>query len=311
MTNRDDILRMFRPCSAWLAESGHLRAALDAARLRFSAGAPVVAEKQGDVSALAPRIVERASKAGVAPVRVAVVPVSGLLTKDESYWFGGTGTVRLREDLMRIGADKSIDAILLVVDSPGGQVAGTKELADAVRSIDKIKPVYAYIEDLGASAAYWVASHARAVWCNELAEVGSIGCVAVVYDDSKYYTDLGVVAHVIGSGEMKGAFTVGAPITEEMLADLQARVDEFAGVFIDSVASARRMKRAAVESVADGRVYSATVAQKAGLVDEIMPSVGRALELISGEIAAVQTRKRASAVVSRFEALCRDTGLTA
>src|SRR5690606_13893161 len=88
---------------------------------------------------------------------------------------GGVTTEALARDLGIALADQSIGAILLMIDSPGGEATGINELADTIYAARSRKPIVAYIEGYGASAAYWIASAADLVVIDDTALVGSIG----------------------------------------------------------------------------------------------------------------------------------------
>lgn len=200
---------------------------------------------------------------------IAILSVEGQLTKGESSFSGGTSTVRLRQSIRQAVRDEAVKGILLLVDSPGGTVAGTAELAADVAAGAKVKPTHAHIEDLGASAAFWIASQASRVTAAPTSLVGSIGTVAVVEDSSGQLAKEGVVVHVVSTGPYKGAFTPGSPVTEEQLAYLQSYVDGLNEHFIAGVAAGRRMTADAVRKVADGRVHLAADAARMGLVDAV------------------------------------------
>ncbi len=161
---------------------------------------------------------------------VGVLPLHGPSMKARSK-YGGYSTVDARRQLRAMAADERVGAILLHIDSPGGHVAGTKELADDVAAVDQTKPVHAYIEDAGASAAYWVASQARTIAANAMAMVGSLGTFTVLYDLSKAAEMEGVQVHVVSTGERKGAAAPGTPVTDEDVAEAQRLVDGFDAFF--------------------------------------------------------------------------------
>lgn len=216
---------------------------------------------------------------------LALLPISGPMFKGFSK-FSEANSAELRRAVREAGQSADVKGLLLVIDSPGGTVAGTDDLAAEVAAAAARKPVHAYIEDLGASAAYWVASQALRVTANPTAEVGSIGTVAVVEDSSGAAELSGIVVHVISTGPYKGAFSDGAPVSEEHLADLQRRVDALNSHFLAAVQRGRRMDRKAVESIADGRVHIASEAQRLGLVD----AVGTMEEAVAELRASVEAR---------------------
>jgi len=215
---------------------------------------------------------------------VAVISIAGQMTKGDSS-FGGTSTVRTRQALRRAMADDSVRAVLLAIDSPGGTVSGTIDLADDVARATTVKPVWAAIDDLGASAAFYVATSADRITANRSAVVGSIGMVMILQDSSKMAEDLGVTVHVLSTGPNKGAGMPGAPITEGQLAVHQELVDDLGRQFVSHVNERRGLKLALGEGAADGRVMIAEKAKAAGLVDAVQP-FGDTLAEMQGALAA-------------------------
>ena len=205
----------------------------------------------------------------VGPDGIATVELVGHLVKGDSKW-GGTSSVRARWAIREATTDESVRGIFLYVDSPGGTGAGTDELAAAVRTaVESKTPVHAYIEDLGASAAYWVASQANRITANATGEIGSIGTVAVVEDTSEAAEMAGVKVHVISTGAYKGAFVDGAPVTDEHLEYLRERVESLNSYFQAAVKAGRGFDAAALGAVSDGRVFGAKEARRLGLIDGI------------------------------------------
>lgn len=200
---------------------------------------------------------------------VAVVPISGVLTKAPTSLDGGTSTAMTRRAIRAATRDKAVSGIMLVFDSPGGAVAGSADLAAEVKRAAQLMPVCSYIEDCCCSAAYWVASQASYVYANESAIVGSIGTYQVVVDSSKRAEDMGVKVHVIATGAHKGTGTPGAPINDEQLSDLQRTTNEVNEVFLKAVMSARGFDREAMDAIADGRVFVGAKAVELGLIDGI------------------------------------------
>ncbi len=199
---------------------------------------------------------------------VALIEMDGPLMKGWSK-FGGTSTVHVRKALRAAMKDDKVNSILLMIDSPGGTVAGTEELAADIKMADSMKPTCAYCADLCASAAFWAASQTRRITANATAQIGSIGTVAVVEDSSKKAEMQGIKVHVVSTGEFKGAFTDGAPVTEAELDYLQTLINNINGHFLEGVAMGRKMNMKEVKAVADGRVFLASDAKKMGLIDAV------------------------------------------
>ena len=200
--------------------------------------------------------------------QVAVISIDGPMAKFSSS-FGGCNTVLTRKAVRAAVKDQAIASIVLRIDSPGGTVDGTKELADDVAAAGKSKPCYAFCEDTTASAALWVAAQAKRVYANATALVGSIGCYMVLVDSSKAYEAAGMRTIVVSSGGMKGLGADGAPVTDDQVAYLKSLVDERTDFFVKAIASGRGMTQSAVRDLADGRVHVASKAQALGLIDGV------------------------------------------
>lgn len=215
---------------------------------------------------------------------IAIVEINGTMTKRGSSLSNAGGTVLVRQAIRRFARDTAVDGIMLRIDSPGGTVAGTADLAAEVAAAAKNKPVYAYAEDTVASAAYWVASQADKVFANNrTAKIGSIGTLLYLYDFSAMAEKDGVRPVVIKTGEFKGTGVPGAPVTEQQEAYLQEIVDQTQAEFTAGVMAGRNMTTEQVAAVATGRVYNAGEAQKLGLIDGIQ-SFDETLTALTAEI---------------------------
>lgn len=206
---------------------------------------------------------------------IALLEVSGPITKQESFFsffFGGTSVERLKREFLSAMTDESIDSVGFLIDSPGGQVAGVADLADTIFAHRDVKPIFAHIEDLGASAAYHIASQAHTISASPAAEVGSIGTIGTITDSSGLAAQQGVVVYAViskGAEEHKGGGIPGTVVTDVHLADLQERVDRANGLFLQAIGRGREMKPAETRVIADGRLYGAIEAKALGLIDAI------------------------------------------
>lgn len=243
---------------------------------------------------------------------VAMVSVSGSLMKHESSMDESTSTVMLRNTARAMKRDPNVRASIWVIDSPGGTVAGAYDLADDVAALARVKPTYAYIQDLGASAAYLQASQTHSISANRNALVGSIGTYGVVYDYSEMFANEGVKAIVISSGGLKGAGVPGTKITDEMIATWQKEIDALNAQFIDAVSNGRNMARERVEKLADGTVHIAAEAKKLGLVDRV-ESLDQLFTRVAREVRAdAGSGARAESIVAvsgELEAISADRPL--
>lgn len=205
---------------------------------------------------------------------VSVLPVYGVIEHHSDWmmeYFGGCSIDGLREALQAELADPSVKAIVLDIDSPGGTVAGMTEIAAELRSLrGGEKPIVAVANTLAASAAYWLASQADECSVSPSGQVGSIGVYAVHQDMSRYLDEMGITTTIVSAGPHKTEGNPFEPLTDEALADLQARVDASYAQFLADVAAGRRVTASQVEAdYGGGRVLTAKNALAAGMVDRI------------------------------------------
>ena len=212
-------------------------------------------------------VISASGKSSGANQKIAVISLTGPLMKQTSSLSGGTSTVAFRQAVRQAAADPEIASIAIRIDSPGGTAAGTAEAAAEVAAAAKKKPVWAYIEDLGASAAYWIASQASRISVNPTGMVGSIGTFMVMHDLSQLAAKEGVKVHVIRAGSFKGAGTPGTEITQEQLDHFQGIVNSLNDHFLSAVAARRSVPLKQVREIADGRVHIGDAAKSLGLVD--------------------------------------------
>lgn len=205
---------------------------------------------------------------------VAVIPIQGVMTRRLSLFariFGGMSTVMMGDAIAQAAAMPDVRAILLDVDSPGGEVAGTQELAARIRAARDQKPVVAYASGMMASAAYWAGSSADSVVISsDTTVVGSIGVVATLVDISKALDDFGVKVNQITAGRYKVVGTPYKPLSDEDRGTIQAEVDYLYSIFLANVAENRGTTPEAVhERMGDGRIFIGRQALDAGLADEM------------------------------------------
>ncbi|MFA9478516.1 signal peptide peptidase SppA [Phycisphaerales bacterium AB-hyl4] len=201
---------------------------------------------------------------------VVVLQARGTLMKHASSLDNATSTVELRRQIRAASRDSEIGGIMIVFESPGGSVAGTPELAREIRLAAERKPVFAFVEDLAASAAYYAASQATRIYANDrTALVGSIGTVMATYDVSKLAERQGIEAVAFTTGPYKAAGMPGAPITPEQRAYFQDLVDRTQTSFSDAVVEGRGLTAEQLAAVETGQVWLADQAMELKLIDNI------------------------------------------
>ena len=196
---------------------------------------------------------------------IAVIPIDGVIAGT-----GGTGVITpqdFRDKLNQALDDDAVKAIVLRVDSPGGTVAASEEIALYVKAADK--PVVVSVGDVNASGAYMVSSQADKIIALPGSAVGSIGVITEIPNVAALLDKLGVEFTVITAGKYKDAGSPYRALTATEQALIQGSVDQVYGQFIDIVAEGRKMSRSEVESLATGWAWNGAEAKKLGLVDQI------------------------------------------
>lgn len=208
---------------------------------------------------------------------VALVEINGIIAKRMGLMqqiSGGVSTQILRGDFDKAFRDPLVKAIILVVDSPGGTVDGTEDLAETIYSARQAgtKPIITYIDGLMASAAYWIGSAASKIYISgDTAQVGSIGVVASHTDYSGYEERQGIKTTEIYAGKYKRIASEYRPLSDEGRAYIQDRVDQFYSIFVNAVTRHRGELAISGNDIpwADGKIFIGQQAIDMGLVDGV------------------------------------------
>lgn len=221
---------------------------------------------------------------------IAHVRASGPLMKHMSSFSSSTSTVLMRRDIRKAAADPNVRGILLSLDSPGGTVAGTRELAQEVAAAAAVKPVHGFAEDMAASAAYWVISQTARLSSNATALVGSIGTYTVIHDLSAMAAQQGIKVHVVRAGDYKGAGTPGTEVTPAQIAEMQRTIDALNAHFLQGVETGRKMTSEMVKLLNDGRVHVGSAALDLKLIDAV-GTYDDAVSALQAAITSPSTRR--------------------
>lgn len=230
----------------------------------------------------------------VAAGGLAIVPVMGPMFKGFGSW-GYADQSEIRGTIRQAANDPGVSGIMLLIDSPGGSVAGTADLGAEIVAADAIKPVMAYCEDCACSAAYWIASCARAVYSNG-GLVGSIGVVASIVDSSKYFENAGVKVFPLVSGAMKAPGMDGVPVSAEQVAYLQNIIETMYSDFVAVVARGRGLRGDAIRKM-EAKVFVGEAAVENKLVDGVL-SFDKAFSLLGKAVKQNGINKRAKALLA-------------
>jgi len=212
---------------------------------------------------------------GLAVVNIEGVIGKGLGTIEQCM--GGCDLNAVSAQLKKCLADDNVTSILLYINSAGGTVTGTAETAELISNIDSVKPVYCYTDGQMCSAAYWLGSQCRAIFCSPSADVGSVGVYTILYDCSQAYINEGVKVNPIVNGKYKIMGADFQPLTDEQKAMFQADVDKIAVKFKSAVTSKRTIDANNLE----GQVFDGEDAVKNNFCDGICNDVDEVISLIT------------------------------
>jgi signal peptide peptidase SppA len=204
---------------------------------------------------------------------VAVLPIYGVITPKADLMSdisGGTSVQTFAADFRSVLADDAVKAIVLDVDSPGGQTDLISEMASEIRAARGTKPIVAVANTMAASAAYWLATQADELVVTPSGSVGSVGVFAAHEDISGLNDKLGVKTTLISAGKDKTLGNPFEPLSEEATQMIQDRVNEAYDMFTGDVAKGRGVSPTQVkDGFGQGRMVSAQNAVKEGMADRV------------------------------------------
>jgi signal peptide peptidase SppA len=227
----------------------------------------------------------------VTPDGIAIIQIEGTLVH-KSYgldaFSGLRSYVDLQEEIEDAATDPAIGAILLELDSPGGEVAGVFDLADTIYSARAAKPVFAVANSDAFSAAYLLASGARYIYAGRTSGLGSIGVIVTHLDVSESDQKLGYKYTIIHAGARKADFNPHAPLADEARAVIEAEVDRTYQLLVGSVARNRGLAESDIRQTQaalyfGGDAVAARLADRLGTRQDALTDLRNA---ISGPTAA-------------------------
>ncbi len=203
--------------------------------------------------------------------KILMIPVEGIIASDPDMPRNRTSPAYIQEALSKAIIDKEFRAVILKIDSPGGTVHASDSI---YRLITRYRdytnlPVYAHIEGMGASGGYYAAMAAQHVNAAPSSMVGSIGVMMKKYTVTGLMDKLGIDYKSVKSGENKDMLAAEKPMTPAEEAILNEQIQESFSVFLSVILKSRgdRLTEAELRPLADGRIYSATQARNAKLID--------------------------------------------
>ena len=225
--------------------------------------------------------------------QIAVITASGPIVRSTADMTAGTeqgfDEETLRNSVEAALRDESVKAIVLRIDSPGGDALASANMFQILDSARVKKPVVASMSGVAASGGYMIALPADSIFAEPLTVTGSIGVYALKPEISRLQEKIGLEREVLTRGNNADAFTVFKPLDEAGMAKFMETTGWIYEDFIGKVARSRNMKPEEVRAVAGGRVWLGELAVKKGLVDRIggLQDAFRAAQSMAGIDSAV------------------------
>jgi protease IV len=165
--------------------------------------------------------------------------------------------------------DKNIKGVLFVVNSPGGSVAPSIEIAYAIKRLATLKPVVTYAQGSIASGSYYASIWSHKIIANPGSLVGSIGVIFHGYNAEELMKKIGISAQVVKAGTYKEAGTASRAWNKYEKEELNRIIKDTYDLFSTDVAKARKLDIKKHKEFADAHIFSAASALKVGLIDQV------------------------------------------
>ncbi len=225
--------------------------------------------------------------------KIVVIPLSGSISAgDSSLLSGSTITPALvRHYLSLVESDKAAKAIVLRVDSPGGEIEPCQEILLQLERVKERIPIVVSMGGMAASGGYYISTAAHKIIALPTTQTGAIGVISSAVNVKGLLDKLGIDIQVFKGGKYKDMYWGLRALTPEEEEIMQEMVDEYYEQFVAVVAERRGLTREAVRDLATGQLYSGTEAKELGLVDELGDldtAIGLAKELAGLPTAVVE-----------------------
>lgn len=240
---------------------------------------------------------------------IAVVPIQGVITLEDSqdFFTGATsGSNTIINNLKKAKNNDNVKAVILDINSPGGTVVASREVANYVKELNEEKPVIALIREVGASGAYWIASGANWIISDELSITGSVGVMSSYLEYSGLMEKYGVKYERLIAGEYKDVGVPYRSLTNEEKKLMENKLDKIHEVFVNDVAKNRKLNNEQVTEIKTGFFYLGGEAKELGLVDELggkESAIKKAKELgnlSDGNVVEYKTKKSILEILEGF-----------
>src|SRR2546421_3132 len=235
--------------------------------------------------------------------KIAVITMRGLISSSLPGSVTDTMVDDMRAALQQAREDSRVKAIVLVIDSPGGEVTASDAIYSAVVKAGARKPVVVYMESLAASGGYYVSCGGKFLMANETTITGSIGVIIQTLNYEQLFNKVGLASVVFKSGKFKDMLNGARPMTPEEREFVQNFVMKTYDKFLGIVAKERNLPADGLRnSIADGRIFSGKEALENKLIDgvgQIEDAYAKAKQL-GGAPEAVVARDAAPFSLGRF-----------
>ena len=213
--------------------------------------------------------------------QIAVVYAEGEIVDGEGQ-AGDVGGSRFARELRRLRQDSNVKAVVLRVNSPGGSATASEEIQREIRLMMARKPVVVSMGSVAASGGYWISTYADRIFAEPTTITGSIGVFGLFINVKQLFNNLGLTFDTVATGRHGDLLTISRPKTDEELAIFQKLIDWVYDEFTSKVADSRKLDKAKVLEIAQGRVWSGVEAKELGLVNEI-GGLDRAISYAAGK----------------------------
>jgi protease-4 len=228
---------------------------------------------------------------GSTEAKIALIYLRGIITSAEPGSLQETSIEDLKLQLKQAVTDDKVKAIVLYIDSPGGEVTASDTIYEAVRATREKKKVVVYMGSMAASGGYYVACAGSHLMANDTTFTGSIGVIMQSIHYKSLLDKVGLEVLTFKSGKMKDMLSGSRDLTDEEKAYVQSLIDQTYGKFVGIVAKERKLDEATLRAgIADGRVVSGADALKQKLIDStgrVEDAYAKAMELGGAPGAAV------------------------
>ena len=200
--------------------------------------------------------------------QIAVVYAEGDIVDGEGQ-MGEVGGHKFARELRQLRQDENIKAVVLRMNSPGGSASASEEIQRELRLTMQTKPVVVSMGSVAASGGYWISTYSHRIFAEPATITGSIGVYGMFFNVQQLFNHFGLTFDTVKTGKLADMLTVSRPKNEAEMAVFQKLVDWIYEEFTAKVAESRKLDKAKVLEIAQGRVWSGEEAKKLGLVDEI------------------------------------------